>query len=142
MTQRRPSCLDRNAHAGALVGRKVVHHDDVAGQKSRNEDLLDIGQERWPVHGPVEDHRRCHAGQAQTSRGRGSFPVSVWDGGPAALTAFGAATEAGHLGRGARLLDEDQLFGVEVEVELTVEPGLTRFKNVLALLLCCVRGFF
>ena len=37
--------------------------------------------------------------------------MAVGDGGPAALTALGPASQAGHLGRGAGLIDEDELLG-------------------------------
>ncbi len=50
--------------------------------------------------------------------------MAVRDGGPAALAAPGAAAQARHLGRGAGLVDEDQLVGIKVE--LAVEPGLPR----------------
>ena len=64
--------------------------------------------------------------------------MSVRDGGTAALAAWGSSAQPGHLGRGARLVDEDQLLGVEVE--LAVEPGLPGFENIGALLLRRVRG--
>ena len=60
------------------------------------------------------------------------FQWAVRDGGPAALAAPGAASQPRHLCRGACLVDEDQLFGVEVE--LAVEPGLAGLEDILALL--------
>ncbi len=71
-------------------------------------------------------------------RGRPHMPV--WNGGPAALATPGPPPEPRHLGRSAGLVDEDQLFGVEVE--LAVEPGLPRFEDVGTLLLRRMRGLF
>jgi hypothetical protein len=47
---------------------------------------------------------------------------------------------AGHLGRGAGFVDEDQPLGVEVE--LAVEPGLARLLDVGAILLGGVGRLF
>ena len=138
--QRGASRFDGVPHAGALVSRKVVHHDDVAGRQCRHENLLDIGQEGWAVHGAVEHHGGCHAGEPQAGREGGRLPMSMRDGRPAAFAAPRPATQSGHLGRGPRLVDEDQLLGIKLE--LIIEPGLTRVPDVLALLLGRMSGFF
>src|SRR5690606_10008503 len=67
-------------------------------------------------------------------------PMAMRHAGPAAFTAQRAATQAGHLGRQPRLIDEDQLR--RVEIELAVEPGLPSLQDVGAVLLQCVRGLF
>ncbi len=59
---------------------------------------------------------------------------------PAALAALGSAPQAGHLGRGAGLIDEDELLGAEIG--LGVEPGLAAGDHIRPLLLGGVRGFF
>ena len=69
------------ARAGAIVSRKMVHHDDVAGRQCRHENLLDIGQEGCAV----EHHGGCHAGEPEAGREGGGLPVSMRDGRPAAL---------------------------------------------------------
>ena len=46
--------------ACALVGGEVVHDHDVARGERGSEDLLDIGEERRPVHRAVEHHRHGH----------------------------------------------------------------------------------
>ena len=66
--------------------------------------------------------------------------MAVGDGGPAAHPALGPAPQAGHLGRGAGLVDEDQLLGIEIG--LGVEPGLAAEDHIRPLLLGGVRGFF
>ena len=59
--------------------------------------------------------------------------------GTAALAAFGAPAQAGHLGRGAGLVDEDQALGVEVR--LGVEPGAALGRDVGPFLLGRLRLF-
>src|SRR6516164_3719880 len=50
--------LDRLLHASNFVNPTVVHRNDVTGLEGRLQDLLDIGQECWPVHGALNNHRR------------------------------------------------------------------------------------
>ena len=66
--------------------------------------------------------------------------MAVGDGGPAALAAPGPAPQVGNLGRGAGLIDEDELLGIEIG--LSVEPGLAADGDIRPLLLGGVRGFF
>ena len=66
--------------------------------------------------------------------------MAVGNGGPAALAALGSAAQAGHLGRGAGLIDEDELVGIKIG--LGVEPSLATGDDIRPLLLGGVRGFF
>ncbi len=59
---------------------------------------------------------------------------------PAALTTLGSAPQTGHLGRGAGLIDEDELLGIKIG--LGVEPGLAAGDDIRPLLLGGVRCFF
>src|ERR1700712_3875093 len=61
-------------------------------------------------------------------------------GGAATFSLESAASEAGHLRRGAGFVDEDQAMGVEVR--LSCEPRLAPGRDVGALLLGCVRCFY
>jgi len=132
--------LDRGADGGAFVRRQIVHHDDVAGIESRRQHLFDIGAECGSVHRAVERHRRGQGGVAQGgSEGRGQ-PMAVRDRGAAALTAFRAAVKPRHFGRGAGLVDENQLFGIKLRREFA--PGLARRRNIGPILFGCVRAFF
>ena len=65
--------------------------------------------------------------------------MAVGDRGPAALAAPGPAPQAGHLGRGAGLIDEDEFLGIEVG--LVVELGLAAGDYIRPLLLGGMRGF-
>ena len=120
--------------------RQIVHHDDVAGIESRRQHLFDIGTESGSVHGAIERHRRGQGGTAQSgSEGRGQ-PMAMRDRGAATLTAFRAAVKPRHFGRGAGLVDEDQLVGIKLRREFA--PSLTRRRNIGPILLGCVRAFF
>ncbi len=101
---------------------------------------MDIGQEGITVHGAIQNHRRDHAVEAQPSGKCGGLPVTMWDGGAAALPALGTAPQTRHLGGNTGLIDEDQLGGIEIGLPL--EPGFTRRLHVLALLLARMRRLF
>jgi hypothetical protein len=66
--------------------------------------------------------------------------MAVWDRSAATLTAFRAAVKPRHFGRGAGLVDEDQLVGIKLRREFA--PSLTRRRNIGPILLGCVRAFF
>jgi hypothetical protein len=66
--------------------------------------------------------------------------MAVRDRSTASLSSFGAAMEPGHLGRRPCLVDEDQMF--RIEVRLPVEPGFAPRGDVGPLLLGGVRRFF
>ena len=119
---------------------QVVHDDDVAGLEFGNEELFDIGFERDRVDGPVEDEWRNEAFKTQAGDEGCRFPMAMWDGSSQSF-AFGRAPKAArHIGGGPGLVDEDQLF--RIEIELAFEPGLATFQNVGALLLGRVCGLF
>lgn len=59
---------------------------------------------------------------------------------PQPLPARRSPVAAGHLGRGSRLIDEDEPLGIEVE--LAVEPCLTPAPDVGAALFVRVCDFF
>src|SRR3989442_15703863 len=53
VTKCRVCVLDRLTYAWTFVNADIVHHDNIAVFERRNQALLDIGQERLCVHGPV-----------------------------------------------------------------------------------------
>jgi hypothetical protein len=66
--------------------------------------------------------------------------MAVRDRSAAALTAFRAAVKPRHFGRGAGLVDENQLFGIKLRREFA--PSLARRRNIGPILLGRVRAFF
>ena len=101
---------------------------------------LGIGGEGVAVHRAVDDHGRGQAVEAQARDERRRLPVAMRNRGAAALAAWAAAAQAGHLGGRPGLVDEDELRRVELGLEL--EPGLAARAHVLPLLLTGVRRLF
>ena len=66
--------------------------------------------------------------------------MAVRDGGPEPLAFWRSAAEPGHIGRGPGLVDEDEPFGIEVE--LSFEPGLPSLQDVGPVLLGRVGTLF
>ena len=122
------------------MGRQIVHHHDVAGLEFGDQKVCHIGAEGIAIHGPVEDHRGGETAEAQAGGEGGGLPVPMRHRGPTALATGRAAVATRHLGRGAGLVDEDQLLGVQIE--LAVEPGLACVLHVGALLLSGIRRLF
>ena len=132
--------LDRPAHPGSFVAAEIVHHDNVAWRERRNENLIDIGLEPLAVDRAVENHRRRHACQAQTGDECRRFPMSMWNAGAQPLAFRRTPILARHIGRGPSLVDEDELFGIEIE--LAVEPGLAPLLYVRPVLLARMGRLF
>lgn len=66
--------------------------------------------------------------------------MPMWNADPQALSSRATPIQAGHLGRGAGLVDEHQPF--RVEIKLPVKPGLARGSDVGPVALAGVGGFF
>ena len=117
-----------------------VHDDDVALAQFRNKDALDIGLEGDAIDRAVEHERRDHAARGQASDESRRFPMAVRDADTQAFAAAAAAVGPRHAGRSPGLVDEDQAFGIEIE--LALEPGLALLQDVGSVLLRRVRGLF
>ena len=138
--QRCPACFDRLSDAVDLVGGQIVHDDDVGRPQERGQHLLAPSPEDLAVHRPVEQHRGDEAGTGQPADEGNGLPVSMRDGGAAAL-AFGRPTaQARHLGREPAFVDEDQ--ALRIKRGLTIEPALAGGLYVGPLLLAGMRGLF
>lgn len=136
-------CADgrnRFAHALDLVGSQVVHKNNVTLRKRWGENLLDIGNERSPVHGAVNDVRCSDAIDAQSSDERQRFPVAMRHLRNESLTTRGATVVTDHLRRDRGLVDEDEA--------LRFESGLLSFQigacsgDIRTILLGGVQRFF
>lgn len=138
--QRGASRFDGVARGRRLMARQVVHDDDVAGRELGHQHLADIGDERIAVDRAVEHHRGDHAGAVQAGdEGRG-LPVSVGHARAQSLAAPAATVVTRHVGGRPGLVDEDQAFGIEVE--LAIEPLFPALQDVGAVLLGGMRRLF
>jgi hypothetical protein len=91
----------------------VVQKDNLPLHQSWSKDLFDIGQEVGSVHRAIQHKRGGDAIMAQAAYESCCFPVAVWHliNEPFALRS--PAIEAGHLGGGSGLIDEDKLFWIK-----------------------------
>ena len=69
--------FDRSSHRGALVTRRVVHDDDVAGRERWHQDLLDVGQKTGAVDRPIKHGWRGEACHAQRPEKRRGVPAAI-----------------------------------------------------------------
>jgi hypothetical protein len=120
------------------VAGQIVHDDNVALAQFANKDALDVGFEGVAIDWAVEDERRDHAVRGQASDESRRFPMAMRDADTQPFAASAAAVGPRHLGRSPGPVDEDQAFGIEIE--LTFELGLAPLQNV-GLCIAEGRGF-
>ena len=111
--------------AAVLWGARLSHRTVCSGIQ-RTDALLDVGQERLPVHRPVEDGRGDDAVGAQPGDVGGRLPVAVRRGGDQAFAQPGAPVEPRHVGLGRRLVEEDELRGVHQPLDEPAEVAAPR----------------
>jgi len=61
ISQARARRFDCLAHTDDFVSRKIVHDDGIAAIERRDETLLNICEEGWPVHRPIENEGCDHS---------------------------------------------------------------------------------
>ena len=132
--------LDPFAYRCPFVARQVVHDDDVTGPQFRHEHLGDIGFEPVSVDRTIQHHRRDHAGHAKARHQCGGFAVAMREAHAQALAPGAAAMAAGHVGRGPSFVDEDEPFGIEIE--LAVEPVMSLLQDIGTILLDSMASLF
>lgn len=132
--------FDGLADALDLVGREVVHDDNISSFQGRGEHLFDISLEGNPVHRAVDDQGRGDLVAAQGGDEGGCLPMAMRYGGDQAFAALGAAPPARHIGLGPGFIDEYQPAWIKCWLHLF--PEGSRLGDVAALLLGGVRGFF
>ena len=68
---------ERLGDSDNLVGAQIIHEEDVVLVQCRHENLFDIGKERWPIHGAVDDIGRGQTIDAQGGNQGQRLPVAV-----------------------------------------------------------------
>lgn len=66
--------------------------------------------------------------------------MTVRDRGATTMAAFRTAAKPRHFGRGAGLIDKDQLVGIKLRREFA--PNSARGRDIGPILLGCLRAFF
>jgi hypothetical protein len=102
--------------------------------------VLEPGFEGLGVHGVVVGLGGDDASQAQAEDEGDRFVMPMRNTTAQTLAAPASAVAARHVGRRRRLIDEHQF--QRIEVKLTLEPSPSPLKDVRAVLLARVRGFF
>jgi len=139
-TQFRAGGFDNCPYAGDFVGGKIVHSDNIALYQGWREDLLEVGEEGLAIHRPVDDQGSGNRVVPESRDEGRDFPMAVRDFRNQALPAAAAASEPGHVGAGAGLVDEHQMLGIKLR--LAVFPGGASRGHVGAVLLAGVQAFF
>ena len=93
---------------------EIVHDDDVAQLKLRNENLLNIGSEAFAVDRPIEQARCGEAIAAQGAEESQRLPVAVWREAPHPLALWPPSVQWGHVGLDPGLVDKDQASRIEL----------------------------
>lgn len=132
--------LDGFAHALHLVAGEIIHDDDVAGVKRRNETLLDPSPEDCTVHRLVDDEGSSDGIAAQPRHEGRRLPVAVGHAADQPVSAQTASIEPGHVGGRACLIDEYELAGIKRR--LLPPPRFPRGRHIGPFLFGGVHGFF
>ena len=96
-----------------LMSGDIVQKDDLSLLQSWSKDLFDIGQEVESVHRAIQHKRGCDAIIAQPAYESRCFPVAVWHLIDEPFALRSPAVQAGHLGGGSGLIDEDKLLRIK-----------------------------
>jgi hypothetical protein len=106
--------FEQAAQGSRLVAAEIVHDDDVARPKLRNENLLNIGAEAFAVDGTIEQARCGETVAAQGAKERQCPPVAVWREAAHPLAFWPPSAQWGHVGLDPGLIDKDQASGIEL----------------------------
>jgi len=140
ISQARAHRFDCLAHANDLVSRKVVHDDGIAASERRSQTLLNICDEGWPVHRPIENEGCDHSVVAQAGYEGDGFPMTVRCVTNQSNAPWTSTVEPHHLGAGGGLVDKHQ--SRRVKRALLSNPASSRAGDVGPSLLRGPQAFF
>ena len=119
---------------------EVIHDDNVARLKDRDENLLDISVEAHAIDRSVDDAGRGEAVATQRRQEGEGPPFAEGRFGDKALASGASAVGAGHVGFGPGLVDEDE--PLRIDRRLTRLPPLTPPGDVRPVLFGGAKAFF
>jgi len=140
ISQARAHRFDCLAHANDLVSREIVHDDGIAASERRGQTLLNICDEGWPVHRPVDDEGRDHSIVAQAGYEGDGLPMAMRCVTDQSNTPWTSTVESHHLRAGGGLVDKHQ--SRWVKRALLSNPASSRAGDVGPSLLCGAQAFF
>jgi hypothetical protein len=125
------------------MGRQIVQDDEVAGLEGRGQLGFDGSLEDVPIHQRIDDEWRGEHAAAEAGDEGLRLPMAERDLGEKSL-AFGAtAAQAGHLGGGSGLVEEDQPMRLKPHLRLAnADPFLARLFDVGPIVLAGPQSFF
>jgi hypothetical protein len=143
--EQEPSALGANGRLSgrAFMGGQIVQDDEVAGLEGRGQLGFDVSLEDAPIHRRIDDEWRGERATAQAGDEGLRLPMAERDLGKKPL-AFGAtAAQAGHLGGGSGLVEEDQPMRLKPHLRLAnADPFLARLFDVGPIVLAGSQSFF
>ena len=131
---------DGGANGAALMAAEVVHDDNVARRKDRDENLLDISAEACAIDRSVDDAGRGQPVATQRRQKRQRPPSAEGRFGDQAFASGASAMSARHVGFGPGLVDEDK--PPRIDRRLTRLPPLTPPGDVRPVLFGGAKAFF
>ena len=131
---------DSGANGVSLMAPEVVHDDNVARRKDRDESLLDIGAEACAIDRPVDDAGRGQPVATQRRQKSEGSPSAEGRFGDEAFASGASAMGARHVGLGPSLVDEDK--PAWIDRRLTRLPPLTPPGDVRTVLFGGAKAFF
>ena len=116
--------FDQTAQCSRLVAAKIVHDDDVARLKLRNENLLNICAEAFAFDRAVEQAGCGEAVAAQGAKESQRPPVAVGREAAQPFAFWPPSVQWGHVGLNPGLVDKDQASGIELWPATSASVGV------------------
>src|SRR5246127_3506779 len=123
-----------------FVEGHIVSHHNVSTLERRRQTLINVSQECFAVHRPLNKHRSHDASLTQASDERYRLPVPHGRVCDQAFSARAPAVQAYHIGGDCRLVDKYEAGGIKPA--LLTDPASTRASHVGALALLRPPAFF
>ena len=131
---------DQPAYGFASVTAEIVHDDDIAGTKRRQEYLLDIEPKALAVDRAFEQPWRLDAIVTQRRQESQGLPAAVRHLGYEPLAAWRPTAQWGHVGSGPGLVDEDK--PLRIDAFLTLDPLRSTPRDVRTIPFASHHAFF
>ena len=132
--------FNRLSDSWNLVGRQIVHHNDIPAFEFGEQTLFDVGAEQFSGHRTFNHQRRDHCFAAQRSHKGHGLPMPLWHSPDQAGAAQAAAIQPHQVSADRGLVDEHQMR--RVKQPLLSYPAPTRARHVGAQLFGRVQTFF
>ena len=127
-------------HTNDLVEGHIISHHNVSTLERRRQTLLNVSQECFAVHRPLNEHRSHDASLTQASDERYRLPVPHRRVRDQAFSARAPAVQAHHIGGDCRFVDKYE--AGSIKPALLTDPASARASHVGALALFRPQAFF